>query len=293
MIYLITALYHEARPLIRTLSLKAVQAIHTFPCYQDDERRYTLVISGTGKAAAAAAVGSACTFFGVSDSDFLILTGTSAVIREPDHPGKSSLFLCHKIRDLASHRVFYPDMLLASGLNEAACITVDRVLQPEDAAALKKMAGDDGEERVLADMEASAVWEAGMYFFAPHRIVIAKAVSDDGNGRSVTAGIVEQTMVSCLPEMEKLLASVTACSEVLRQRQGDTEDESALFEKLSADLHCSETMRIRLRQLIRYSELEAIDLEQLLAAEGITEDLPCRDRREGKKILEKIRDKLL
>ena len=55
MIYLFTALYPEAKPLIRVFSLKRVQDGLPFDVYENADTSIRLVISGTGMCAAAAA----------------------------------------------------------------------------------------------------------------------------------------------------------------------------------------------------------------------------------------------
>ncbi len=292
MIYFITALYNEAKPLIRAYSLKPVKEIRAFRVFADEAERYVLVVSGVGKAHAAAAVGCVSTYFGVSDDDFLIHIGTAAVLTDSEDVS-GRLFLCHRMIDHASRRTYYPDMLLNTGLREASIVTVDRVLVPEDKDTLQSGDDGDGAAPVLADMESSAIWEAGMCFFAPHRILIAKAVTDAGDGRSVTARDVDRLITDCLPEIEKLTETTLAFADVIGGRKIAGDDNNELIAKLARDLHCSETMKIRLMQLCRYASLEKIDLAAAVEDDYKTGDLPCRDRREGKKILEKMRNRLL
>lgn len=292
MIYLITALYQEARPLIRRLSLKQVPDIHAFPVYQDADGKYMLIISGPGKAAGAAAVACISTFFKAAEGDFLINIGTAAALSAGQENAVGKTFICNKITDNASKRTFYPDMLVRTDLDEAQILTVDRVLNSADVQKLGEAVKDPAGLPLLADMEASAVWEAGMHFFAPHRILFVKTVSDDGDGRMVDAKTVEKLTDEALPLILDLLGRLEHIAALTRP--GDDPDTYVdLLVRLGEDLHVSETMRIQLEQLFKYGQLAGIDMAELTDEYYEAGKLPCRDRREGKKILEQIRNRIL
>lgn len=292
MIYLITALPYEAKTLIRKFSLKRVPDIRAFPVYQDEECIYTLIISGPGKAAAAAAVGCISMAFAAGPGDFLVNIGCAAV-SGPDEGGDiGKAFLCSKITDRASRRTFYPDMLIRSDLAEKEVITVDRVLEADD-----RLQGQPEPSLLktsfLADMEASAVWEAGMRFFAPHRILFVKIVSDTGDGKGVTSKTVEHLIEAAMPEISTLLEQVRRFGEMSVQETDPAKGRENALHQLEEDLHASETMRIQLEQLVRYGQLAGIDPDGLIQTCYKAGKLPCKDRREGKKILEKIRRSML
>lgn len=292
MIFLITALPYEAKTLIKKLSLKRVTDIHAFPVYQDEDRTYTLAISGPGKAAAAAAVGCISTAFAAGSGDILVNIGCAAVLSEGDGDDVGKIFLCSKITDSASQRTFYPDMLIRSELAEAEIITVDRIIEAEDK--VQDLQGNSlSKIPVLADMEASAVWEAGMHFFAPHRILFIKIISDAGDGCSVTAKAVETLIWAALPSVDAILKRALQFEEMPGTEAVPANDHEAALLQLAEDLHASETMRIQLEQLLRYGSLAGTDTGGLVQAYYQAGKLPCKDRREGKQILEQIRRSLL
>ena len=293
MIYLITALYQEAKPLIRRLSLKPVSDIHAFPVYMDTDKKYAMIISGPGKASAAAAVGCISTAFKAAEGDFLINIGTAAVLSLDHAKAAGETFICNKITDDASKRTFYPDMLVRTDLDEAQILTVDRVLNSADVPKLGEAVKDPAGLPLLADMEASAVWEAGMRFFAPHRILFVKIVSDDGDGRSVDAKTVERLTDAAAPVLLDLIARAGHMSDQIRAGHGTGGTYADLLGRLEKDLHVSETMRIQLEQLFKYAMLAEIDMKRLIEEYDKAGKLPCKDRREGKKILEQIRNSIL
>ena len=65
--------------------------------------------------------------------------------------------------------------------------------------------------------------------------------------------------------------------------------EDACFDRLCSDLKLSETMKHSFRQLMAYGELSGISFREITAGYS----LPVRDKKEGKKIYEDIRKRIL
>lgn len=112
-VYLFTALYPEAKPLIRVFSLKRVQDGLPFDVYENADTSIRLVISGTGMCAAAAATAAVFGRYRAANEDHLINIGTCAgEVGMDEMSGKA--YLCHKLIDRNTGHTYYPDMLYPS-----------------------------------------------------------------------------------------------------------------------------------------------------------------------------------
>lgn len=166
MIYILTALTAEARPLTEALKLKKKQVHGRFRIYENPEEQIMLAVTGPGGISAAAVTGmllGASSGYGTEkkgvrhDGDFLISFGCGACIAEGAEPAGGNhfvsvkeaqagadegnrtcaaeksqqgkhLYIGNKLINLDSQRTFYPDLLIRSGLPEAEFVTGSRVL---------------------------------------------------------------------------------------------------------------------------------------------------------------------
>lgn len=187
MIYVMMALYQEAHGLIRELELKKNTAYAPFEVFDNESAGIRLVVTGVGEIAAAAATAAVCARDGADASDFLINIGCCATgCCKPADRGMDSccaaaegaaggceivdrgmdsgsgaanaaqigdLYLCHKITEQATGKTFYPDILYRHPWKERELVTGMQPLQRTAA------------QGVLYDMEAAAVYQAGIRFF--------------------------------------------------------------------------------------------------------------------------------
>ncbi len=308
MIYMVTAMYAEAHAIITHFRLKKDLSHIRFQVFDNREADIRLMVTGTGGISAAVAIADICRE--VKAGDFLINVGTCAVMQEEagaekendravkgetDDGGRSfdrregtgrpgDIFLCNKIREEVTGRTFYPDILYRHGFAEAQILT--------GAALYTKNKREDG--FWLYDMEAAAVYQAGLYFFGPHRMSFLKVVSDDGNTKEVTDRQVRELIER---NVERIAEYVNLLKEAGRKEQEGPglsvhkPDEET--ELLCRDMHCSKTMAAALRQCIYYGILSGRDIAKLrkeMYREGV---LPCRDKREGKLCLEEFKRRIL
>ena len=195
------------------------------------------------------------------------------------------LYLCHKITEQATGKTFYPDILYRHPWKERELVTG---MQPLQKAAA---------HGVLYDMEAAAVYQAGIRFFSPDRMLFLKVVSDFG-----VAGQERMTAETLTGLLEQHVKEIAAFFTNLREAANEEEalrsggilqEDEAVLEQLFAALHCSQTMRASARQYITYAALTGYDWKAKLEewyARGL---LPCKDRREGKVRLEELKQVLL
>ena len=319
MIYVVTALYQEAHGFIRELELKKNTAYAPFEVFDNEHAGIRLVVTGVGEIAAAAAVAAVCARDGADTADFLINIGCCAAggcesadrgmdsgyataegaadgCESADRDMDSGygaanatqigdLYLCHKITELATGKTFYPDILYRHPWKERELVTG---MQPLQRAAA---------QGVLYDMEAAAVYQAGIRFFSPDRMIFLKVVSDFGvaGQERMTAETLAGLLEQHVKEVAAFLANLrkAADEEEALRSGGILQEDEAVLEQLFAALHCSQTMRASARQYITYAALTGYDWKAELEewyARGL---LPCKDRREGKVRLEELKQVLL
>lgn len=304
MIYVVTALYQEAHRFIRELELKKNTAYAPFEVFDNENAGIRLVVTGVGEIAAAAVVAAVCAQDGADAADFLINIGCCAAANagadsgcETVDSGMDSgygaahaaqigdLYVCHKITEQATGKTFYPDILYRHPWKERELVTG---MQPLQRAAA---------HGALYDMEAAAVYQAGIRFFSPDRMLFLKVVSDFGiaGQERMTAealtGLLEQHVKEVVAFLTNLREA--ADEEETLRNDGILQEDETVLERLFAALHCSQTMRASARQYITYAALTGYDWKAELEewyARGL---LPCKDRREGKVRLEELKQVLL
>ncbi|WP_302791480.1 hypothetical protein [Roseburia hominis] len=298
MIYVVTALYQEAHGLIRELELKKNTAYAPFEVFDNESAGIRLVVTGVGEIAAAAATAAVCARDGADAADFLVNIGCCAVggcepaDRDMDsgygaaHAAQiGDLYVCHKITEQATGKTFYPDILYRHPWKERELVTG---MQPLQRAAA---------HGALYDMEAAAVYQAGIRFFSPDRMIFLKVVSDFGiaGQERMTAEALTGLLEQHVKEVAAFLTNLreAADEEETLRNDGILQEDEAVLEQLFAALHCSQTMRASARQYITYAALTGYDWKVELKewyARGL---LPCKDRREGKVRLEELKQVLL
>lgn len=298
MIYVMMALYQEAHGLIRELELKKNTAYAPFEVFDNESAGIRLVVTGVGEIAAAAATAAVCARDGADAADFLVNIGCCAAggcepaDRDMDsgygaaHAAQiGDLYVCHKITEQATGKTFYPDILYRHPWKERELVTG---MQPLQRAAA---------HGALYDMEAAAVYQAGIRFFSPDRMLFLKVVSDFGiaGQERMTAEALTGLLEQYVKEVAAFLTNLreAADEEETLRNDGILQEDETVLERLFAALHCSQTMRASARQYITYAALTGYDWKAELEewyARGL---LPCKDRREGKVRLEELKQVLL
>jgi hypothetical protein len=162
----ITALRPEAEPFIRQLKLKRDLKIRSHEIYRNND--YALIISGIGKINAAIATTLAIQKYGLENA-VMCSVGIAAA---PNNYSIGDLIQINKITDFSTKKNFYPEMLINGKLTEAAVYTVDFPIDPKP---------EDWPQKTLADMEASATFEATIKFLRIEQLLFFKVISDHFN----------------------------------------------------------------------------------------------------------------
>ncbi|MCI9124445.1 MAG: hypothetical protein HFH35_10270 [Eubacterium sp.] len=288
MIYIFTALYHEAQCIIKFFDLKKTAESQRFMQFENETAQIRLTVSGVGEIAAAAAVSSTCTQNPPRRTDFLCNIGICAGAGELE-----GIYMIHKITEQASQKTWYPDILYRHPFPEAEIITAMKPWEGDTLGAGVPASADAADSgTLLYDMEAAAVYQAGAYFFGPHQMQFLKIVSDHGTGllsrkEQPNAGKAAQLMEQY---KEPVTAWISRLGQAAR-RDGRLREQEAnerleqLVRRLCTDLHASHAMEMTVRKQMRYLELAGADYTGMLRKWYQKNKLPCRNRKEGKQIL--------
>lgn len=274
MIYIFSALYAEAKNIIDHYGLKKEKSLETvrFDVFANDSIR--LVITGVGEINAAAAVSNIGGAYGISPDDEILNVGCGAGFCNETCLG--SIFLGNKLTEQMTGRTFYPDMLMKTNLMECEIVTVARVL-------------NEGRDSVVYDMEAAAVYQAAAFFVGPHRMHFIKLVSDAGER-------IDQSKITELFALqeEKICGYIDMLLSVGGNKASIDDTKSACnIDRLISDMRCSKVMGDQLAQLIKYCRLSGIAYKAVLEEYYAKGRLPCESKREGKKCLFELKQRLL
>lgn len=274
MIYIFSAFYAEAKNIIDHYGLKKGKSpeMVRFDVFANESIR--LVITGVGEINAAAAVSNIGGAYGISPDDEILNVGCGAGFSSDICLG--SIFLGNKLTEQMTGRTFYPDMLMKANFRECEIVTVARVL-------------NEGCDSVVYDMEAAAVYQAAAFFVGPHRMHFIKLVSDAGeriDQSKITELFALQEDKIC-GYIDRLLS---ACAD--KAPMDDTQS-SWNMDRLICDMRCSKVMGDQLAQLIKYCRLSGIDYKAVLDEYYTNGLLPCESKREGKKCLFELKQRLL
>lgn len=290
MIYIFSALYQEAAGIIRYYGLKRQDMDKRFQVFAKDN--IILTVTGTGLVMASSVVACVLTHYGAGKKDLLINIGTCAGME-----GRSGIFLCHKLRDEMTGRTFYPDLLWKSDLAQAEVTTVAKILTGEDIRRRNESLTED--EVMLYDMEAAAVYQAGSLFMGPHQMSFVKVISDAGvnsekNPQRILSDI-QELMKNYLKEIVNYIDKMSEVDRILEDNMADpvTAQEQDRLDGLARDLWCSQSMKNELKQYYRYCVLAKIPFWDYVLQGYSEEKIPCRNRREGKDVLNELTGKIL
>lgn len=189
MIYLITALDAEAKPLCDHYRLKRDSSL-PYTLYRNDD--IALLVSGMGSANTMMAVSALLGWRIPEAGDVLINIG---ICGAPAEYTIGEALLIHQIFE--GERRYYPDILYPHTLREVSLVCID---SPQSIV-----------RDYPVDMESSAVFQAASRFFKLHQLAFIKIVSDHFTPESVTkegAMDLVRSHVKTLDELVRNLQSI-------------------------------------------------------------------------------------
>ena len=299
MLTIYCALFSEAQEIIKQFQLKKETRNTHFQVFSDTKEEIRLVLTGVGAIAAATAVAEISSCYPPKQTDLLLNFGSCAA---EDKVPIGKVFMCNKLTEECSGRTFYPDMLYNHPFLEAELISRPKIqsLKEMETDCTKEM---EWKETRLYDMEAAAVYQAGNYYYGPHQMIFLKVVSDHGCKEERKEGKIADMQTQMRALMQGIAEPVSRYIETLCEICHTKKEESqtqAMFrrqaeeaaEKLREQLHCSFVMQTELLQLLLYWKLTGTDDTAIFDEYRRQGRLPAKDKREGKKILDEIKERL-
>lgn len=285
MVYIFTALYCEAHIFIRQYNLIKNKDCTWYQEFYNETAGIRLAVTGVGEIAAAAVVSSVCSLYRPTQDDLLFNVGICA------HTTNDGIFLCNQIIEKATGKTFYPDMLYRHNFKEGTIVTgMLPWIADHDNTQMTVPALTDN----LYDMEAAAVYQAGIHFFGPHQMIFLKIVSDRGVLEAVSKeqiSLLMETYQQRIFDYIKLLSTISLKS---RNCKAYLSPETVnLIKTFCADLHCTKAMQDSMNQFIRYLTLSDIDYVSIIYDMYEKKLLPCKDKKEGKQRFEEFKRNLL
>lgn len=282
MIYLITALYSEAKPFIQFLNLKKEQKSHKIQIFRNEE--VILCITGVGVIAAAIGTNYVLTVNQPDKKDILVNIGICGSSNRDLELG--TIILGNQILEQETKRSFYPDILFPHPFLEGTIQTCFQEIQKEE------------KENKLVDMEASGIYQAAKLFFQPHQLIFLKIISDYLDTKEVD----KEKVMQLIEKKVKIIINWCYNAEKILQDTQDfsfTEREKERINEVSSCLKLSVSMKYNLSQLLYYYKLKTGEIETLinkfLQQENLLqngEKISCNSKREGKLYLEKLKNSL-
>lgn len=212
--YIITALYVEAEPIIKKWGLKKDSRFSKFSVFRND--LIFLILSGTGKIRSALSL-AYCIRESILPTDVCINFGIAACFDKNLTLG--SPFLIHKVKDIASQKEYFLDILFSHRFQEASIMTSDIPLEDP-----KGSRGELFKNPCLVDMEASGFIEASRLYFQSHKVGILKVISDYLEPKSLTPQKVSALMNDNLDSLETLIRSMNSIPEPKFQKLNPLEE---------------------------------------------------------------------
>lgn len=285
MVYIFTALYCEAHILIRQYNLIKNKDCTWYQEFYNETAGIRLAVTGVGEIAAAAVVSSVCSLYRPTQDDLLFNVGICA------HTTNDGIFLCNQIIEKATGKTFYPDMLYRHNFKEGTIVTgMLPWIADHDNTQMTVPALTDN----LYDMEAAAVYQAGIHFFGPHQMIFLKIVSDRGVLEAISKEQISLLMETYQQRIFDYIELLSTISLKSRNCKAYLSPETVnLIKTFCADLHCTKAMQDSMNQFIRYLTLSDIDYVSIIYDMYEKKLLPCKDKKEGKQRFEEFKRNLL
>jgi len=263
LVCLVVALPAEAKPVASWFNLKRVQPETGFPVYRNEH--IALVVSGVGKANAAAAIAYLFARFGCPRDRIWVNLG----IAGHDTLPVGSVFLAHRIEDVAGGRRWFPPLAIHAPCDTRTLRTLD---QPDF----------DYRHEEAMDMEASGFYATAIRFSSAELVQCLKLVSDNAeqSGQGIRADEVLALIGSGLDVLDELLERLGWLANQLHEARIAPE----LLERYQERWRFTESQRHQLKELLaRWNTLAPAD-----------EPWPERpnELRDGKSVLRRIRQNL-
>lgn len=296
MLIIAAALHCEAKPFIEYFDLKKDLSYSSFQVFRKED--IVLYITGTGPIEAAIVTACFLTKEGPVSSDFFLNVGICGS-RRKDLP-LGTVILCNKLIEQETGRTYFPDILYTHPFREGSIITSFQKQALSDKSTETSFSPSSlhapvlCDDFALADMEATALYQAGIYFFKPHRMLFLKIISDyleetsENSFKNIDVSALIGSNIKIITDwIENLLNNSPKIANDFGK------EEMEYINCLTDSLKLSVTMEHELKQHLCYYKL--VNGEFLSYAKHLAQELPlpAKSKTEGKKYLDYFKKNLL
>lgn len=275
MVYIVCALYIEAKPLIDKYKLKKNNNLTKFQVFSNENIK--LILSGVGKIKSAIALTYLITNEKIDKNACVMNFGYAGTTINSVKLG--DIFIPNKITAKTNEKNFYLDMIYKHNFLEGTLSTFDKILEKS-------------EENVdYIDMEAYGFYEAASYFFKRDKIIILKIISDILFEKKEDRKMIDFNESSKLDKTyEKIFNFLDELILSLKEKNTlFSKEEIAYIQKLEIRLKFSETMLNEFKNIVRYLKLSEKNIFEFFKC---YENVEIKNKIEVKKYFEDIKKRI-
>ena len=272
MLYIVTALYIEAKPLISLFNLKKDNTYTKFQVFSNENIK--LIISGTGKIKSATALTYLISNKDIKENEYIINIGFIASLNNNSQLG--DIVYISKIQNAYSDTTFYPEIIYKHNFLEGSLTTFDKII-------------DNKIENIeYIDMEAYGFFQTASIFFKKDKIIVLKIVSD------ILKENVENRILFDFKDDDLFNESYKKIYDFLlkfinipdNNENNFNNNEQDLIKKVLENLKLSDTMTYEFFNILKYLKIKYGNIDILKKYENIE----VNSKVQGKKIFEEIKE---
>ena len=272
MLYIVTALYIEAKPLISLFNLKKDNTYTKFQVFSNENTK--LIISGTGKIKSATALTYLISNKDIKENDYII--NISFIASSNNNSQLGEIVYISKIQNAYSDTTFYPEMIYKHNFLEGSLTTFDKIVE-------KKI-----ENIEYIDMEAYGFFQTASIFFKKDKIIVLKIISDILKEKLEDRILIDFKNENLFNENYKkiydfLLKFVNTPTD---NENNFNNNEQDLIKKVLENLKLSDTMTYDFFNILKYLKIKYRNIDILKKYENIE----VNSKVQGKKIFEEIKE---
>lgn len=269
MLYIVTALYIEAKPLISLFNLKKDNSYTKFQVFSNEDVK--LIISGTGKVRSATALTYLISKEDIKKNDYIVNIGFVASNKNSQ---LGDIVYISKIQNAYSDFDFYPEMIYKHNFLEGSLTTFDSIVE-------KKI-----ENTEYIDMEAYGFFQTASIFFKKDKIIVLKIVSDILKDKVEDRVLVDFKDENLFTESYDNIYKFLVNFKTVNDDSDFTITEQELIKKVLENLRLSDTMTYELFNILKYLKIKYGNIDILKKYENIE----VTSKVQAKKLFEEIKN---
>lgn len=270
MLYIVCALYEEAKIIIEKYNLKNIND-KNFRIYESNGIR--LIISGIGKINSAIATTYFLNTFNFTYNDIILNIGYVGTNNREYNIGDR--FLINNIFDVATNKNFYLDMIYKINIREESVATVDKILIQNVESDYK-----------LFDMEASAFYFSCNKFIKRDNIFVVKIISDYifDEDKQIDTNTLSCTISDCIENFIEISKSKYNDNKIF------TKEENDFINNIVKNFKLSKTLELEFKNLVHYLKLCNKNIFEIFKN---CDKVLVKEKKEGKTFINELKRKYL